>query len=292
MDRHEFLAERFEQHRPRLRAVAFRVLGSFSEADDAVQESWLRLSRSETRHVENLGGWLTTIVARVSLNMLSSRRARREEPLEGTGLGPPEVTQVAKPGPEDEVLLGDALGLALLVVLDSLSPRERLAFVLHDMFAVPFDEIAPIVGRSPAATRQLASRARRRVRGAGPAAGADPARQRAVVGAFLTASRGGDFAALLALLDPDAVLRADRAAVALGATGFVQGAPAIAHTFSGRAHGAGLALIDGVAGALWAPGGEARIAFAFTVGVGAITAISLIAEPAHLARLRLEPLVT
>ena len=217
MDEHDWLAERFEENRTHLRAVAYRMLGSLSEADDAVQESWLRLSRSDTSGVENLGGWLTTVVARVCLDMLRSRKSRREEPLD-VHVPEPIVSREAGTDPEHEALLADSVGLALLVVLETLAPAERLAFVLHDMFAVPFDEIAPIVGRSPAAARQLASRARRRVQGCGRALpDADLTRQREVVDAFLAAARGGDFDALLAVLDPDVVLRADRAAVPAGA---------------------------------------------------------------------------
>ena len=208
MDEHDWLAERFEAHRAHLRAVAYRMLGSLSEADDAVQEAWLRLSRSDTSVVENLGGWLTTVVARVCPDMLRSRKSRREEPL-GAPLADPIVSREDGTDPEHEALLADSVGLALLVVLETLAPAERLAFVLHDMFAVPFDEIAPIVGRSPAAARQLASRARRRVQGAAAVPDADLTRQREVVDAFLAASREGDFDALLALLDPDVVLRAD-----------------------------------------------------------------------------------
>src|SRR5829696_8183999 len=208
MDEHDGLAERFEANRPHLRAVAYRMLGSISEADDAVQESWLRLSRSGTSGVENLGGWLTTVVARVCLDMLRSRRSRREEPL-GVRVPEPIVSREGGIDPEHEALLADSVGLALLVVLETLTPAERLAFVLHDMFAVPFEEIAPIVGRSTAASRQLASRARRRVRGAATVPDADLNRQREVVDAFFAASREGDFDALVAMLDPDVVLRAD-----------------------------------------------------------------------------------
>src|SRR5256885_11451483 len=215
MDERDWLVERFEAHRTHLRAVAYRMLGSATEADDAVQESWLRLSRTDTSDVDNLGGWLTTVVARVCLDMLRSRTARREEPL-GTHL--PDGTAGPDHGldPEQEALLADSMGPALLVVLETLAPAERLAFVLHDMFAMPFDEIAPIVGRSPDATRQLASRARRRVQGA-TMSDVDLTRQREVVDAFLAASRGGDFDALLAVLDPDVVVRADSAAVEAGA---------------------------------------------------------------------------
>src|SRR5437660_1424397 len=211
MEEHDWLAEQFEGERPHLRAVAYRMLGSLSEADDAVQESWLHLSRSDTSGVENLGGWLTTVVARVCLDMLRSRESRHEEPLD-EHVPDPIVSSEDGIDREHEALLADSVGLALLVVLDTLNPAERLAFVLHDLFAVPFAEIAPIVGRSPTATRQLASRARRRVQGAAIASDADRARQREIVTAFLAASREGDFRALLAALDPDAVVRADRAA--------------------------------------------------------------------------------
>src|SRR6266513_3781056 len=206
MDDHEWLAERFEEHRAHLRAVAYRMLGSLSEADDAVQESWLRLSRSDPSGIENLGGWLTTVVARVCLNVLRSRESRREEPM-SVRVPDPIVGREDEFDPDHQVLLSDSVGLALLVGLETLAPAERLAFVLHDMFAVPFDEIAPMVGRSPVAARQLASRARRRVSAAGPVAGADRGRQRDIVSAFLAASRNGDFDALLALLDPDVVVR-------------------------------------------------------------------------------------
>src|SRR5712691_1167021 len=255
MNEHDWLAEQFEAERPHLRAVAYRMLGSLSEADDAVQESWLHLSRSNTSGVENLGGWLTTVVARVCLDMLRSRNSRREEPL---GAHVPDLIVSREGGidPEHEALLADSVGLALLVVLDTLNPAERLAFVLHDLFAVPFDEIAPIVGRSPTAARQLASRARRRVQGASTVPDTDRARQREVVDAFLAASRGGDFAALLALLDPDVVLRADRTAGDMGASSEVRGAAAVADTFSKRALGAQWALVNGAAGLVWAPAGQ------------------------------------
>src|SRR5919206_120407 len=209
MEESKWLADRFEEHRPHLRAVAYRMLGSLSEADDAVQETWLRLSRTDASEVENLGGWLTTVVARVSLNMLRSRATRREEPL-GVHVPDPIIDSADGTQPEHEALLADSVGLALLVVLEMLSPAERLAFVLHDMFAVPFEEIAPIVERSPTATRQLASRARRRVRGATPATDPDVREQRRVIDAFLAASRGGDFEALLEVLDPGVTLRIER----------------------------------------------------------------------------------
>src|SRR5438045_2108707 len=227
MDEHEWLAEQFEGYRTHLRAVAYRMLGSPSEADDAVQEAWLRLSRSDTNGVENLAGWLTTVVARVSLDMLRSRKSRREEPL-GDQIPEPTMSHAAAADPEHQALLADSVGLALLVVLETLAPAERVAFVLHDLFAVPFDEIAPIVGRSPAAARQLASRARRRVRGAAPVPEADLDRQQAVVDAFLAAAREGSFEALLAVLDPDVVLRADYGAVPAGGSKQVSGARAVA----------------------------------------------------------------
>ena len=285
MDEHDWLADRFESHRTHLRAVAYRMLGSPSEADDAVQEAWLRLSRSGAGDVENLGGWLTTVVSRVCLDMLRSRTARREEPLD-----PPvhEATPSPPEGvdPEQEALLADSVGPALLVVLETLAPAERLAFVLHDMFAVPFDEIATIVGRSPAAARQLASRARRRVQGASADAPADRARQRAVVDAFLAASRGGDFEALLALLDPDVVLRADQAAVRSGGIAEeVRGAAAVAETFAGRARAAQPALVDGAVGLAWAPGGQPKAVFDLTIADGKIVAIELILDADHLGQL-------
>ncbi len=286
MDEHDWLAERFEANRTQLRAVAYRMLGSLSEADDAVQESWLRLSRTETSAVENLGGWMTTVVARVCLDMLRSRKSRREEPLDGH-VPEPSVGREHGTDPEHEALQADSVGLALLVVVETLAPAERLAFVLHDMFAVPFDEIAGIVERSPAAARQLASRARRRVQGAATVPDTDLIRQRAIVDAFLAASRGGDFEALLALLDPDVVLRADRAAVVAGASTEVRGAAAVAGTFSGRARVAQLALVNGAAGAVWAPGGRPRVVFGFSITGGKIVEIELIAEPGRLGQLDL-----
>ncbi len=286
MDEHEWLVERFEATRTHLRAVAYRMLGSLSDADDAVQESWLRLSRSDASGIENLGGWLTTTVARVCLDVLRSRKSRREEPLGARG---PEPIVGREDGidPEHEALLAESVGLALLMVLDTLAPAERVAFVLHDLFDLPFDEIAPIVGRSTTAARQLASRARRRMQGAATVPGADPTRQREVVGAFLAASRGGDFAALLSLLDPDVVLRADRAAVQAGASSEVRGAADVAKTFSGRARAAQPTLVNGVAGLVWAPGGRPRVVFSFTITRGKIIAIDLVADPARLRRLDL-----
>src|SRR6516164_9164014 len=245
------------------------MLGSAAEADDAMQEAWLRLSRSGAEGVENMGGWLTTIVARVCLDLLRSRQARREEP---AGEHLPE--RASDTDPEQQVLMADSVGLALLVVLDTLTPAERLAFVLHDMFDVPFDQIAPVIERSPAAARQLASRARRRVRAAGPNPGSDPARQREVVTAFLAAARGGDFAALLALLDPDVALRTDPEGVRLGAPPEILGARAVATVFAEYASGARSALVGGLAGAVWAPGGQTRVAYVFAVAPGPGTAVT------------------
>jgi RNA polymerase sigma factor (sigma-70 family) len=287
MDEHDWLAERFEENRTHLRAVAYRMLGSLSDADDAVQEAWLRLSRSGTSGVENLAGWLTTIVARVSLNMLQSRKARREEPV-GASLPEEAGTGADGTGPEHEVVLADSVGLALLVVLDTLTPAERLAFVLHDMFAVPFEEIAPIVERSPAATRKLASRARLRLQGAGTAPDTDLTRQREIVGAFLAASRKGDFGALVTALDPDVVLRADQTVLRMGGgEAEVRGAAAVADFFSGRARAARLALVNGVPGLVWATGGRPRVAFGFTITDGKISAISLRGDPDLLRELDL-----
>jgi RNA polymerase sigma-70 factor, ECF subfamily len=289
MDENEWLAERFEEHRTHLRAVSYRMLGSLSEADDAVQEAWLRLSRSDTSGVENLGGWLTTVVARVCLNMLRSRKSRREEPL-GVHMPDPVVSREDGADPEYEALLADSVGLALLVVLETLSPAERLAFVLHDMFAVPFDEIAPMVGRSPTAARQLASRARRRVRGAAPAPDADIARQRDVVDAFFAAARGGDFDALVAVLDPDVVLRSDGGAERPGATAVVHGARAVAERalmFARLSPFVRPALVNGVAGVVVAPRGEPFSVMAFTVTGGKIVAIDGLADPTRLRELDL-----
>lgn len=280
MDDREFLAERFEAHRDHLRAVAYRMLGSATDAEDAVQEAWLRLSRAGAGGVDNLGGWLTTVVARVSLDMLRARASRREDPIEGAG--PVGATDV---DPEQEALVADAVGPALLVVLETLAPAERLAFVLHDMFAVPFDEIAPIVGRSTEAARQLASRARRRVQGAPGPSENDVARRRQVVEAFLAAARGGDFQALLALLDPDVVLRSDPVAVATGADAELRGADAVAGTFAGRARAAQPALIDGAPGLVWSQGGVPRVVFDLVIAGGVITAIEVIADPERLASL-------
>jgi RNA polymerase sigma-70 factor (ECF subfamily) len=281
MTEQDWLAERFEAHRSHLRSVAYRMLGSLSEADDAVQESWFRLSRADTGGVENLGGWLTTVVARVCLDLLRSRRSRGEESLGGEL--PDEIaSREAGIDPEQEALLADSVGLALLVVLSTLAPAERIAFVLHDMFDLPFDEIAPIVGRSPAATRQLASRARRRVRGERAVPEADFTRQRAVVDAFLAASRGGDFAALLTMLDPDVVFHADAEAMPAGAAREIRGAPAVARLFAGRAQLARLALVNGAVGIVVAPIGRLMLVIGVTIADGKIARIDVVADPERL----------
>jgi RNA polymerase sigma factor (sigma-70 family) len=289
MDERDRLAWRFEAHRPRLRAVAYQMLGSLSEADDAVQEAWLRLGRADASAVENLGGWLTTVVARVCLDMLRARTARREEPL-GPHLPDPVVGRADGLDPEQEALLAEGVGLALLVVLDTLTPAERLAFVLHDLFAVPFEEVAPVLGRSGTAARQLASRARRRVRQAAPVPDADRARQRAVVDAFLAAARGGDVDALLAVLDPDVVVRADRGPVPAGASRQVRGARAAAEqalAFSLRARLARPALVNGAAGLVVAAQGRPLSVMGFTVAGGRIVEIDILADPERLRRLGL-----
>ncbi len=286
MAEHEWLVDRFEANRAHLRAVAYRMLGSRAEADDAVQEAWLRLNRADASEIENLGGWLTTVVARVSLDMLRSRASRRED---SASAGPAEHIEPpgAGGGPEDEALLVDTVGSALLVVLDTLRPAERLAFVLHDIFAVPFDEIGPIIGRSSTAAKQLASRARHKVQGTDPAPGADPARQREVVDAFLAASRDGDFDALVGLLDPDVVLEADAAAVRMGSSAEVHGAMAVAGTFSGRALAARPALIDGVVGIVWAVKGRPKVVWDLTISHGKILHIDMLAASDSLDHLDL-----
>jgi RNA polymerase sigma-70 factor (ECF subfamily) len=275
----EWLAERFEANRPQLRAVAYRMLGSTGEADDAVQEAWLRLSRSGDGAIENLGGWLTTVVARISLDMLRSRNARREEPL---GVRVPEP--IVGDGPEQQALLADSVGLALLVVLETLDPAERLAFVLHDMFAVPFDQIASIVDRSPAAARQLASRARRRVRGAVPEPDTDLAAQRALVDAFLAAARDGDFEALLAVLHPDVVIRVDRGALSRETRGAEEVARQ-ARTFAHLAPLARPAMVNGVPGFVVAAPNRVLAVAGFTIAGGLITEIDLLADPTRLSNL-------
>lgn len=281
MDERNLLAERFEADRGRLRAVAYRMLGSAGEAEDAVQETWLRLSRTGGDEVENLGGWLTTVLARVCLDALRARRSRREDPLEAQG---PEPAAGGSDQPDQELLLADSVGLALLVVLGRLGPAERVAFVLHDLFDVPFEQIAPIVGRTPAAARQLASRARRRVREGQGAPTADTARKRQLVEAFLAASRHGDFEALLALLDPEVLFRADAAAVRLGGQAEVRGADAVAALFKGRAQAARAALADGAMAIAVAPGGALRIVLRLEIRHGRIAAIEAVADPDRLAR--------
>jgi RNA polymerase sigma factor (sigma-70 family) len=286
MDEQTLQAEQFERHRGHLHAVAYRMLGSLSEADDAVQEAWLRLNRSDTDAVENLGGWLTTVVGRVCLDMLRARRSRREDYL-GTWLPEPIVAADDAASPEDEALMADSVGLALLVVLETLSPAERLAFVLHDTFGVPFDEIAPIVGRTPTAARQLASRARRRVRGAAPVPDPDLSRQREVVDAFLAAARAGDFDALVAVLDPDVVFRADTGA-RRGVLAPADGAEEVAHRV--LKHGTPFAplcrptLVNGAAGVVVEIDGVVRAVTGFTVVDGRIVEIDLMLDPEKLQR--------
>ena len=288
MTEDDVLAARFEENRPRLRAVAYRMLGSAAEADDAVQEAWLRLHRTGTGAVDNLAAWLTTVVGRVCLDMLRSRTSRREEPLDVAAEPPAASTD-----PEDEAVLADSVGMALLVVLGTLAPVERLAFVLHDLFAVSYDEIAPIVGRSPAATRQLASRARRRIQAGGPSDGATPAAdaaRRQIVDAFLAAARGGDFTELLTLLDPDVVLRGDAEAERLGGAPALRGQESVARFLAGRARGATLALIDGVVGAAAFADGQPRVALRFTIDGDRITAIEAVAGADALRELDIVPL--
>jgi RNA polymerase sigma-70 factor, ECF subfamily len=289
MDERDWLTEQFEEQRPHLRAVAYRMLGSLSEADDAVQEAWLRLSRSDASEVRNLGAWLTTVVARISLNMLRSRNTRREEAM-GVFVPEPVVDSADGTDPEHEALLADSVGLALLVVLETLSPAERLAFVLHDMFAVPFDEIAGIVDRSPEATRQLASRARRRVRGARPSPDPDMAAQREVVDAFLAAAREGDFEGLVAVLDENAVLRADRGAVPAGVQSEVRGAANIARQalmYSRLDLEVRPALVNGAAGTVTLRDGEVFAVTGFTVRDHRIVEMDILADPERLRELDL-----
>ncbi len=274
----DWLGDRFEADRARLRAVAYRMLGSSAEAEDAVQESWLRLSRVDASEIDNLSGWLTTVVARVSLDMLRSRTSRREE-TGGLRPAPEHAGTAPDSDPEEEAVLADSVGAALLVVLDTLSPAERLAFVLHDMFGVPFDEIAPIVSRSTTAAKQLASRARRKVQGSDGPADTDPERQRAVVDAFLAASRNGEFDALVALLDPEIVLEADAMAVRMGSPETVLGSRAVAATFSGRALAAQPALIDGAVGIVWVVAGRTKVAWDFTIVGDKIVHIAMLAAP-------------
>jgi len=282
----EWLTTQFEASRPRLEAVAYRMLGSHAEAEEAVQETWIRLRRTDPAGIENVGGLLTTVVGRVCLDRLRSRRARPEDPIDGAlPRGAAEPT--ADEDPEHEVVLAESVGTALLVVLDLLSPAERVAFVLHDVFAVPFDDVAEILGRSPDATRQLASRARRRLQGTEPTAGLDPVRQRTVVDAFLRAARGGDFDALLQLLDPEVVLVPDAAAVAMGSLREMHGARDVATALSGGARGARLAIVGGLAGFVWAPGGQTRGVVEFTIRDDRIVAITVTGDAQRIAELDL-----
>jgi RNA polymerase sigma factor (sigma-70 family) len=293
MTEEELLAEQFEQHRLHLRKVAYRMLGSVAEADDAVQEAWLRLSRSDADEIENLRAWLTTVVARVSLNALRSRNTRAEEPLDKVRVPDPLLSPATHVDPEQEALLADSVGLALLVVLETLTPAERLAFVLHDMFGVPFDEIAPMVGRSSTATRQLASRARRRVQGEAPSPTDDLPRQRAVVDAFFAAARDGDFEGLVAVLHPDAVLRADGGALRPTHSVVRHGAQEIARNamlFGHLSPHVRPVLVNGVAGVVVAPRGRPFSVMAFTVVDGRIAAIDGVSDPERLAKLDLSGL--
>jgi RNA polymerase sigma factor (sigma-70 family) len=292
MNEQEWWAQKFEDNRSHLRAVAYRMLGSSHEADDAVQETWLRLSRSEVGAIENLGGWLTTVVARVCLDLLRSRAARREQALDAETYEP-RTAREASSNPEQEVLLADSVGLALLVVLDRLTPAERIAFVLHDMFAVSFDEIASIIGRSAAAARQLASRARRRVQVADRAPDTTVSEQRQLVEAFLAALRGGDFEGLVAVLDPDVVVRFDSTGGVPGGPREIRGARTWAKgaiAFSHLAHAAQAMLVDGMVGLVWAPKGQTSRVLRFTISRGKIVEAEVIAEPARLQKLELSVL--
>lgn len=283
MSGQDWVTAQFEASRPRLQALAYRILGSRTDAEDAVQETWLRLVRTDLALVDNLGGWLTTVTARLCLDRLRSRRARPEESV--GDLPDDVVSAVDTKDPADEALVADSVGAALIMVLELLAPSERVAFVLHDVFAVPFDEIAPVVDRSPEAARQLASRARRRLQ-ANPTMGdLDLVRQRQVVGAFLRAARGGDFEALLGLLDPDVVLRPDAAALRMGSLRETRGAEAVASSLSGGAKGGQLAIIDGLTGFVWMPGGHLRGVVQFTVAKGKIVAIDTTADRERMQRL-------
>lgn len=280
MNQHEWLAGEFEARRGQLRAMAFRMLGSTAEADDALQDAWLRASRADAGGVENMGGWLTTIVSRTCLDMLRSRTSKREQAI--------DTSLMASASVEDEALMDDSVSEAMLVVLERLTPAERLAFVLHDMFSVPFEEIAVIIGRSPAATRQLASRARRRVKGGEVEYRADRERKRVIVDTFLQAARGGDFDALMALLDPDAVIRADSEATRMGAKELIHGAKLVAERFSGSARVVRLFYIDGSAGGVWMEAKTPRVVFEFIIEGDRITEIDLLADPNTHATLELE----
>jgi RNA polymerase sigma-70 factor (ECF subfamily) len=281
VNQHEWLAGEFEARRGHLRAMAYRMLGSTAEADDALQEAWLRASRADTAKVENVGGWLTTIVSRTSLDLLRSRTSKREQAI--------DTELAASISPEEEAVFADSVSEAMLVVLERLAPAERVAFVLHDMFAVPFEEIAGIIGRSPAATRQLASRARRRVRGGQVEHDADRERKRVIVDAFLQAARGGDFDALMALLDPDVVLRSDSAAARMGSQELIHGARLVAERFNGGAQVVRSFYIDGSPGGVWMEGKNPRVIFEFVVEGDRITSIDLLADPTTHETIDLEP---
>jgi RNA polymerase sigma-70 factor (ECF subfamily) len=293
MEKLDWLAKDFEETRPHLRAVAYRMLDSVDEAEDAIQEAWIRLTRSESEKIDNLSGWLTTVVARVCLDMLRSRKSRKEEPLDKQVINDP-----GSGNPEADLLIADSVGPALLVVLNTLTPTERIAFVLHDLFDLPFEEIAPIIDRTETAARQLASRARRRIRGMKATAEEDTHRQREIVTAFFAASRDGDFSALLELLHPDVVLRADKTAVKVAAANRAKGAPTfksesrgakdVAETLKGRATGAQLALVDGFVGATWAPSGKPVVVFAFAVRDGKIEEIDVIMNTEDLKKMEVE----
>jgi RNA polymerase sigma-70 factor (ECF subfamily) len=278
------LADRFEADRAKLQAVAFRLLGSHAEAEDAVQEAWLRLERADADAVDNLGGWLTTVVSRICLDRLRARRARPEQPVHADAPPDPVATES---GPEQEAVLADSIGSALLVVLERLSPGERVAFVLHDVFAVPFEDVASVLDRSPDAARQLASRARRRVQGVHPASDVDLLRQRRLVEAFLAAAKGGDFDGLLAVLDPDVVLRPDPAALRMGSLRETRGAKAVATALAGGAQAARLALVDGVPALVWAPGSTTRGVIELRLAADRIVALDVTGDPARIAELEI-----
>jgi len=281
---HDWLADKFEKDRPRLRAVAYRMLGSAGEADDIVQETWLRLTRSDVDTIDNLSGWLTTVVSRIALDRLRARRRDREIP---TGTQPPDIAASReRSDPEEYALLADSVGAAMMMILDTLQPAERLAFVLHDTFGIPFKVIGEVLGRTPNAAKQLASRARHKVRGSDPS-DRDPEIQRDVVDAFLDAARNGNFEALVAILHPDVVLLADPVAVDMGSAGEVRGAPDIAAIFSGRAQGAETVLVDGSAGAAWIIADKPKVVWEFTVIAGRIAHIEMLADPTHLSELDL-----
>jgi len=287
VDHDQLLTDRFESNRVHLRAVAYRILGNVDDADDAVQEAWLRLASTNTDEIDNLPGWLTTVVSRICLNRLRSRQRQLTESMISS---PPREDPTERSAtPEEQAVLADSLGQALLIVLEMLTPAERICFVLHDTFDVPFDDIAQIVDKSSVACRQLASRARRRVR-TGDDPNNDPLRQREVVNAFLIAAKTGNFEVLVSLLSHDVELTADKAAVAMGAPGHRHGAHDVASMFSGRAKGARVALLDGLAGLVWSPGETPRVAFDFTIGHGTVTRIEMIADPEVLAEILIEPL--